>query len=218
MWLKARWPWVATVVYLGVLLVSRLSVGGDLAYFLQHKPLNEVGDTLAGVFAPLAFLWLILGYLMQNQELKLQGRQLNLQLREIELQRQEMEKSNDTLIKQQQALDKQTQLLLSQNRAYFVHQGGRRSSNIFNYRFYNRGNTAINLCIKANGVEVKTSPITLLTKNGEFVVEFDGNEIPSQIQVFFDDFGGNQWQQTFTRKGEGQEATYTSTPPQLVSP
>lgn len=33
---------------------------------------NAVGDFLAGLFAPLAFLWLVVGLLQQGQELKLQ--------------------------------------------------------------------------------------------------------------------------------------------------
>ena len=33
---------------------------------------NSVGDFLAGLFAPLAFLWLVVGLLQQGQELKLQ--------------------------------------------------------------------------------------------------------------------------------------------------
>jgi len=32
--------------------------------------LNEIGDFLAGFFAPTAFLWLILGYMQQGDELK----------------------------------------------------------------------------------------------------------------------------------------------------
>lgn len=32
--------------------------------------LNGIGDYLAGVFSPLAFLWLVIGYVMQNRELK----------------------------------------------------------------------------------------------------------------------------------------------------
>lgn len=32
--------------------------------------LNEYGDFLAGVVAPIAFLWLILGYMQQGKELK----------------------------------------------------------------------------------------------------------------------------------------------------
>jgi len=33
--------------------------------------LNEQGDFLAGVFAPLAFGWLVLGFFQQGRELKL---------------------------------------------------------------------------------------------------------------------------------------------------
>lgn len=39
-------------------------------------PSNELGDFLAGAFAPLAFLFLILGYKQQGQELKLQAQEL----------------------------------------------------------------------------------------------------------------------------------------------
>lgn len=39
---------------------------------LFFSGLNEIGDFLAGVFGPVAFCWLIIGYLMQNKELKTQ--------------------------------------------------------------------------------------------------------------------------------------------------
>ncbi|WP_369919770.1 hypothetical protein AB8E32_13935 [Marinomonas polaris] len=41
-----------------------------LASFDIKMGLNELGDYLAGVFSPLAFLWLVYGYFMQNKELK----------------------------------------------------------------------------------------------------------------------------------------------------
>lgn len=37
---------------------------------LGSMPLNEVGDFLAGAFGPVAFAWLVLGFLMQSEELK----------------------------------------------------------------------------------------------------------------------------------------------------
>lgn len=37
---------------------------------LFFSPLSNIGDFLAGVFGPIAFGWLIIGYLMQNKELK----------------------------------------------------------------------------------------------------------------------------------------------------
>ena len=42
---------------------------------LPSKP-NEWGDYFAGIFAPLAFLWLVLGYLQQGEELRLQAEEL----------------------------------------------------------------------------------------------------------------------------------------------
>ncbi|APW41780.1 hypothetical protein RS694_03940 [Rhodoferax saidenbachensis] len=44
---------------------------------------NEWGDFLAGCFAPLAFLWLVLGYLQQGDELRLSTDALRLQAEEL---------------------------------------------------------------------------------------------------------------------------------------
>nr|WP_228286625.1 hypothetical protein [Acinetobacter pittii] len=49
-------------------------------------PSNELGDFLAGAFAPLAFLFLILGYKQQGQELKLQAQELANLVKEQQLQ------------------------------------------------------------------------------------------------------------------------------------
>ena len=46
------------------------------------KP-NEWGDFFAGFFAPLAFLWLVLGYLQQGEELQLSTNALHLQAEEL---------------------------------------------------------------------------------------------------------------------------------------
>lgn len=45
--------------------------------------LNEWGDFFAGVFAPLAFLWLVLGYLQQGDELRLSADALRQQAQEL---------------------------------------------------------------------------------------------------------------------------------------
>ena len=46
--------------------------------------INGVGDFLAGLFSPIAFGWLIIGYLMQNKELKNNNNALNLQVENYE--------------------------------------------------------------------------------------------------------------------------------------
>ena len=60
-----------TVFYLGILVGVFFRVGA--APFVG-KQLNEWGDFLAGVFGPLALLWLALGYFIQAKELRAQGR------------------------------------------------------------------------------------------------------------------------------------------------
>ena len=59
---------------------------------------NEWGDFLAGTFAPLAFLWLVLGYLQQGQALRQNTEALKLQAHELRLSsetlRQQVEATN----------------------------------------------------------------------------------------------------------------------------
>jgi hypothetical protein len=68
-----------------------------LGYTAGWSPLalepNAVGDLLAGVFAPLAFLWLVLGYFQQGEELRAS-------VRALEIQGEELQKS----VEQQRAL------------------------------------------------------------------------------------------------------------------
>ncbi|ABP61274.1 hypothetical protein [Enterobacter sp. 638] len=44
---------------------------------------NELGDFLAGAFSPVAFLWLVLGYVQQQKELQQNTYALNLQAEEL---------------------------------------------------------------------------------------------------------------------------------------
>lgn len=62
----------ATLIYLvGITALTwgRIGTLGDM-------PLNEVGDFLAGAFGPVAFLWLVLGFLQQGYELRMQATEL----------------------------------------------------------------------------------------------------------------------------------------------
>jgi len=56
---------------------------GDKLERLAAMPLNEIGDFLAGVFSPLAFLWLVLGFLQQGRELRASTDALALQAEEL---------------------------------------------------------------------------------------------------------------------------------------
>lgn len=54
--------------------------------------LNELGDFLAGIFAPVAFLWLILGYVQQGKQLEQNSETISQQSESLQLQIEEFRK------------------------------------------------------------------------------------------------------------------------------
>lgn len=68
---------------------TALYVGGAILIMgarfdeLIKLELNAIGDLSAGLFGPVAFLWLVLGYMQQGRELKLSSDALRLQASEL---------------------------------------------------------------------------------------------------------------------------------------
>jgi hypothetical protein len=93
------WLGVAlTVVWLAVGILFML-YGSDRTN--APKP-NEWGDIFAGLFAPVAFLWLVLGFKQQGRELQLSTRALELQVTEL---RQSVEQQKELVeVTRQQVL------------------------------------------------------------------------------------------------------------------
>lgn len=107
---------VATIAYVGGLTIY--------AYVVRHAMLDMTPDEfatfLAGIFAPLAFLWLVLGFRQQGDELQNSARALWLQGEElrnsVEQQRQLVEVSREQLaagyegqIREEEAADRTAQ-------------------------------------------------------------------------------------------------------------
>ena len=90
--------WLLAVAYLAL---------RDLGALASMSP-NEWGDFLAGSFAPLAFLWLVLGYLQQGDELRLSTEALRLQADElknsVQQQRELVEVSRQQVESEREAL------------------------------------------------------------------------------------------------------------------
>ncbi|WP_339426356.1 hypothetical protein [Pseudomonas proteolytica] len=87
------WAAHITAVYVGGAIVI---MGSRFEELIVLK-LNEIGDLAAGVFGPLAFLWLVLGYIQQGRELKLSSEALLLQAHELkESVKQQTELNNVT--------------------------------------------------------------------------------------------------------------------------
>lgn len=70
---------IITVLYIGFM---SFMIAGRLSE-LRELPLNSLGDFLAGAFGPVAFLWLVLGFLQQGEELRQGTQALLLQAEEL---------------------------------------------------------------------------------------------------------------------------------------
>lgn len=81
-----RWAWRVTGGYAAVLLVlCTFVVFGEegVDAFRKMSP-NEVGDLLAGVAGPVAFIWLVYGYRLQGIAIMQGAKALNMQMAETE--------------------------------------------------------------------------------------------------------------------------------------
>ena len=76
---NSHWLWITSASYLFV----GAAIGWARWPELSLLDLNELGDLLAGVFSPLAFLWLVGGYLQQGQELRQNTEVLLMQAAEL---------------------------------------------------------------------------------------------------------------------------------------
>jgi len=93
-WLKKQhfllWlGFTLTFGYFGLII----QIYGDRLFDLKFMPLNEVGDFLAGAFGPVAFFWLVTGYLMQNKELSMNRDELKISRIALENQAEELKNS-----------------------------------------------------------------------------------------------------------------------------
>ena len=85
-------------LFTSIYISSVIIIAGLRAEEICNLPLNELGDFLAGVFGPLAVLWLVLGYYQQGRELKISSQALVAQCVEL----------SNSVSQQQQALEVST--------------------------------------------------------------------------------------------------------------
>ncbi|NTA82592.1 hypothetical protein G6L13_19025 [Agrobacterium tumefaciens] len=96
---------IATIAYVFV-LVGWLGLDRILIYPTNNS-LNEVGDFIAGVFSPLAFIWLVAAVLTQRQELTETRDQFAENQKVVDAQLKTINEQSD-LLQQQHALAEET--------------------------------------------------------------------------------------------------------------
>ena len=79
---RSQFAWLLTAAWCALGFGYVTFVKGWAAFL--DLGLNELGDFLAGSAAPLAFLWLVVGYLQNSEELQLQREELTLQRQEVQ--------------------------------------------------------------------------------------------------------------------------------------
>ncbi len=71
-YLRKNWAQLLTAIYL-FFVVGYISNPKSSFWSLK---LNEIGDFFAGIVGPVALLWLVRGYLQQNEAIRIQSREL----------------------------------------------------------------------------------------------------------------------------------------------
>lgn len=104
----ATFIWFTVAIYLGSF--AHNPDAGCVGTF-SCLTANEWGDFLAGVFAPIAFLWLVATVWIQSDELREQRKELALTRKEFELNRAVMIEQAEEAKKQAEYISTQTQLL-----------------------------------------------------------------------------------------------------------
>ena len=93
-----------TIGYLGAIFFE-IAMAGASGEWIDHNKLNSLGDFLAGLFAPVAFLWLVVTVFLQKQELSL-TRQEMVDTRNVMIDQAAEARAQKEFIEQQTAIMK----------------------------------------------------------------------------------------------------------------
>ncbi|HHG3069410.1 hypothetical protein HYO50_22620 [Vibrio parahaemolyticus] len=182
--------------------------------------LNEIGDFFAGIFGPVAFLWLVLGFLQQGKELQQSTKALELQATElnqsVEQQRELVEVTRAQLEAERLAIELENERRAHAAKPDFLiisrgatHSGGKSS---YTFGIKNAGNTAtrIKTEFSENMSEQSTPSFHVLEKNQEakITLSFSG-PIPDEslLKITYLDMLGKYGQSSFKITKETNESS-----------
>lgn len=148
--------WTLTVLWL-VTIVAYIWSGWSTFISLGF---NEKGDFVAGAFAPLAFLWLIIGYFQQGEELKQNTLALELQAKELRNSVEQQSKIAKSTEDQVRHLIEQSE---SNQQPHFLNLGAnlkKHSEHDWTYilEFRNIGKLAIDVRVQVTPAVFEVSP------------------------------------------------------------
>ncbi len=158
---------------------------------------NELGDFLAGVFAPLAFLWLVLGFLQQGLELRnsanalwLQGEELKNSVEQqrdlVNVTREQLAFESKLLAQQQSEVARNSRPILK-----LVQAGSSGSANgtrLYRFQLFNHGKPCTDIRLERDGKQLISRPALGTGQHLEFnqTIEHDSVEEFSLTVHFLD--------------------------------
>ena len=182
--------------------------------FATEMSLNELGDFLAGASAPIALMWLVIGYFQHGDELRLntkaleaQQEELRQQVAETALLAQNAERHAEAteklalLTRMEQVRDAQREARAAQPE--FVFGGSTISGREIVVKLQNRGGEARNVRAEYNGPHyMKSSPMTILESNEKFSLRISQKsnielEYPIVFSILCADLLGTEHSLTF---------------------
>jgi hypothetical protein len=149
-------------------------------FYFNLSELSKIGGFLSGVFSPLAFLWLVIGYFMQDKAIKNSMKQTNdsIQLNKDQFTYQKEKKTKEDLDNYNNA-----QPLLGIEAIY------NKQESTIRFIFNNYGAQITQLYLYLNNIDNSTDeifisgpPIMMLTEGGGSILEKDVYIRPDYIQ------------------------------------
>jgi hypothetical protein len=206
---------------LGVVVTSAWVVGSGVLACTKWKSLstmtpNAWGDFLAGLFAPPAFLWLILGYFQQSEELRLNTHALFLQQRELEHQVAETAELARNAGRQASATERTLQLYEDERQAALKRERDNAQPKLrretvsvvgtgaAEMQLKNKGAFASQLSIVFEGsLNGSISPTDLLEPNGILHLRLEPCATPQTFVIHYHDAHGQPGAVRFLYHGRG---------------
>ncbi|MGB0126610.1 MAG: hypothetical protein WBP72_03150 [Rhodocyclaceae bacterium] len=208
---------VATIIWIATMALLFRWSGTEAS----HLRPNEWGDFFAGIFAPLAFLWLVLGYLQQGEELRLSTEALRLQAEElknsVEQQRELVEVTRQQVEGEREALAFERLQREEEARPSFVVVGGGGSFHAnghctYNIHLSNTGNAATALLVDV--VPPARAPhrlldVPLFGRGKQWPLKYETVEplegAETQLLLSFNDILGKQYHIAYSIQRETED-------------
>lgn len=179
---------------------------------------NELGDFLSGAFSPVAFLWLVLGYIQQQKELQQNTKALELQAEElknsveqyrkmVEVAREQLESDRELVFQDQERKEREVRPEVSIDSISWLMRSGR----VYSYEIpiFNHGHEARNVEVefipnfgKYNKFNYKQLTIERVTLAKQDILHEDLPN-PLRIKISYESILGKEYKKELLLETDG---------------